>query len=869
MLNIKKMTQNPTLWLGIGLLVLYLLLAAAATQILPFSRALDELYHLEYITFIKQHGRLPVTYEERSQITRADYPPLYHLLAAVLVRDVDVPAGPTFRYFGDSFRYQVIDYQTANPLFFFTEDMTPPYLGQFLVWQRGRWFSLFLSVVALVIVFVTLMRIPVGQKPLIALAGVVLLAFNPRFLIVMSSLNDDSLLALVAALYFLGLVEIIKKPTKWRNYLLLGVVVGVSVTVKYSMVITPLEVLVLLLVIAWRYRLGWLWALKRLAVVALLAIIFSSWWFGWNIWHLNTVAEDGWFVGLTRALFAGGYDTTLNRIGGAFSGGKVGETGLPENRVVGTFGQWVQVTFLTMWGYSIHESIPMFPAAYYALMMLLFVAAVGLCRLWRKDQFSHQWVLLSVFHVSIFLIIPILRFSLTRRIGETAQGRHILIPAATAIVALLAWGLAALLPTRWRGPVFAAIIAALIGWSGLHLYRLAENPPPLLPMRTLAQAAAWLPEPVNAQFGEGIELASYQLEPQPAQGRLNLHLTWRSVAAVKENYLFRVTVLNEAGQPVAEWVGHPGAGRLPTLAWDPGDSVFDRLALPLPNLPAGPYSVQVAVVDSHNQPLPGQRDGQNFTSLSLTQFSLIEPAVFDVGPTGATIWASTGPASATPFRYPATIGVVVKNPAAEVGLIDPAGNNLAPTTSAGGVFNFVIGPSWPGGEYRLQIDGVPTGSTLTVENWWPRAFELPADIAVPLSANFADQLYLRGYSLPQAQVKAGEAFPLTLYWQAPADKSPQANFIQFNNLLDSQGTLHGGYDRLPLEDYSTMLWAPGEVVIDGYAVPVEADAPPGQYYLDVGFYLVVGEAGVNLPLMVDGQMTAVTSVTIGPIEVVN
>jgi hypothetical protein len=129
-------------------------------------------------------------------------------------------------------------------------------------------------------------------------------------------------------------------------------------------------------------------------------------------------------------------------------------------------------------------------------------------------------------------------------------------------------------------------------------------------------------------------------------------------------------------------------------------------------------------------------------------------------------------------------------------------------------------------------------------------------------------VYLLGYSLPQKQVRAGEAFPVTLVWQAPADRSPQANFIQFNNLLDSGGQLRGGYDRLPLENYSTLLWAPGEVVIDGYAVPVDADAPPGEYWLDVGLYLTVGEAAVNLPLVENGAPTDVTSVTIGPIEVV-
>ena len=87
-------------------------------------------------------------------------------------------------------------------------------------------------------------------------------------------------------------------------------------------------------------------------------------------------------------------------------------------------------------------------------------------------------------------------------------------------------------------------------------------------------------------------------------------------------------------------------------------------------------------------------------------------------------------------------------------------------------------------------------------------------------------------------------------------------------MLDNTGAQRGGYDRRPLEYYSTLLWAPDEIVVDGYAVPVDSDAQPGDYYLDVGYYIIVGESAVNLPLVVDGEMTEVSRVTIGPIEVV-
>jgi hypothetical protein len=71
-----------------------------------------------------------------------------------------------------------------------------------------------------------------------------------------------------------------------------------------------------------------------------------------------------------------------------------------------------------------------------------------------------------------------------------------------------------------------------------------------------------------------------------------------------------------------------------------------------------------------------------------------------------------------------------------------------------------------------------------------------------------------------------------------------------------------------LEYYSTQRWAPGEIVVDGYVVPVDADALPGQYYLDVGYYFTIGESVVNLPLVIDGQMSNVNSVSVGPIEVI-
>ena len=852
------------LWLGIALLALYLGMAAATTQLLHFSRALDEGYHLEYITFIKQHGRLPISYEERAQITRADFPPLYHLLVSLVSVGVGIGEQPAFKNYYDSFRYQTIDVQTDQPWTLDTEDLQPPYYGRFLVWQIGRWLSVGLSLATVVVVFLALQTIPLAQRPLTSLFGAAFLAFLPRFLLISAALNDDTLLGLTAALYFLMLVKVIKSPERWWPMLVFGAVLGISMTIKYSLILMPFEIVLVLALLAYRQRWGWRWFAGRLAVIGLLAMLFSSWWFGWNIWHFNTVAEDGLVTGVSRALLSGGYNTTLNQIGAAVGGENL-TTVQPEEIQRGTIGQWLRTTFTSFWGYAVGGRVPLSPGVFALIGVLLLAAAVGLGRLWRRDSDSRRWIVLAGGHTGLLVIIPLVRFVTSGRIGQTAQGRHILIPAAAAIVALLAWGLAEITPRRWHRPIFGAIIIAMIGWTGLHLYQLHITATPLLPMRTVAQAAEWLPESANAQFGDNdaIELVSYRLDPQPAQGQLDVALAWRSQVQLQENYRLDVTLLNEAGQPVSEWLAYNGGGRLPTLAWDPGAVVFDRLSLPLPNLPAGDYTLRVQLLGRAG-PLPVAQNGVEQTALSLAEIFLPEPSALQTGEAGLVVW----PPDTDSVRYPGTLVVVADEPSAAVALVGPAGEAWSAEVAVNGVNNFVVGPRWPSGEYTINLNDQQTGLVVTVENWWPRRFAPPDDIQTPLTANFADQVHLLGYSLPQKQVRAGEAFPVTLFWQAPAAKSPQANFIQFNNLLDSSGTLHGGYDRLPLENYSTLLWAPGEVVVDGYAVPVEADAPPGEYWLDVGLYLTVGEAAVNLPLVVDGQRTEVSRVSIGPVEVV-
>ncbi len=878
-------------------LVVYVALAFAISLVTPFNKGPDEGINLAYIEFLAVHNRLPVTYAERADVgPKGNWPAFYHLLVAwsgdLLGLDLSPEAAPTIKIFWDSFRYRTLDLQNDETWFLPTEDFRWPFYGRILTVYLGRWYSIVFSTLSLVLAYLIAQELRPNQ-PWLALAATAILAFIPTYIFMGAVLNEDALVGLLAALYLWLLVRLIKYPEGRWLYWLIGLVVGLSVTVKYTTVVLPLEIIIVLAVIARRRGFSWRWWVWRLVIVGGMAIAASAWWFGWNVWFLNEVESLGLGAGILRPLLTGGYDVTMARLGNILSGGQIGLATLPENVQIGTFGGWVQATFLSMWGFNIGEVRPLWYIAYPLIIILLITTVVGLRRLWQSDNSSRIWLLLLIFHISIFVIAPLVRFWLSRRLGQTAQGRHILIPAAAAIGILLVWGLVAVTPRRWQRLLLALIIAGLVFWTGAHIHRLATFSAAPLPLRTVPHAAEWLSTPANTQFSDLLQLVSYELEPRPEQGLLRVELAWRSLKYVNENYLLGLKLVNQTGEIVSHWLGYNGQGRLPTLAWEPGDTIFDRLVLPLPDLPPDDYIVQVQLF-SRAGPLPVSNPVESNStvekdSFQLADFSVTESTEFafpvqvqivsgdpaQSDQVEFALWRANGPvetAQSLPYRYPGTISIVTGRDDLTLVLVDPTGQTWPASESNGKVHTFVIGPRWQSGDYRLKI-GLPAGREmvtepiLAVENWWERRFETP-EIEVPLMANFANQLLLLGYKLSQQQVKAGESFPVTLYWQALPERAPQADFTQFNHVLDAEGNLRGGYDRRPLEYYSTLLWAPGEVVVDGYAVPVDADALPGEYFLDVGYYLTVGESAVNLPLVVDGQMTDISSVAIGPIEVI-
>lgn len=879
------------------LLAAYLLLAIAYSLVVPLAEGPDEIAHFEYMRFIVAHRRLPLTLEERIEAGyKSDLPPFYYLLAAIPSSFVNPEGPPYLKRVENSPRHQLV--KSGRAVLNTEDERMWPGQAEYLMWRLGRWLSiLFGAGVMLATWFVARQFFP--DENGLALGAAAVAGFIPRFTLTGSLLNYETLQALLTTLSLWLLLKLSrsilrKGPKQIVLGLFLGLIMGFALITKYSTVLLPLEAGLVVGLIGWQQRWPRPRWLGQITLILIPAIIIAGCWFGFVLWNFNRITDLGWVTGFLKPL-AGtdASDTTTTIVLSWLTAGQP----TSANTSPEPLWRWLFFFFHSFWVVDTGGNGLPLPALLVASAIICLAAALGLYYWWQRDPDNRWRLAILLLHAFIFLPLPFFRFLVTRNVADTSQGRHWLFPAVAAIALLLVGGLREITPQKQRRWVGPAILIWLFPWNLFQLWVATWGYEALLPIRTTPEAVTQAQQSISINFGDTLKLVGYNPPVISAGQMLSLDLVWQATDLNPIDYLTEVSLIDKTGVTVAQWLGHPVNGRYPTRAWDRGDVVRDMIQLPLLNLPAGRYKLNLRLLTPQQSSF-GPAEGLFLTEVTLkgataqqtgvsigqavSEFIrsslawLISPFPHNAdpigaGPLGLSVWQ---PGRPHPYQDGETITLIAQpqaeHPAPEVWLVDPAGRAWAPERVVDHTYLFIVGPRWSSGPYQLRVkraeeveeESIPL---VTVFNRWSRQFEAPL-ITQPLVANFANQINLLGYDLPQRRVKRGEALPLTMYWQAPAIP-PQTNFIQFNHLLDSEGVLRGGYDRLPLENYSTLLWASEEVVVDGYVVPVAADASPGQYYLNIGYYFTVGKSIVYLPLVVDGQMSQVNSVTVGPIEV--
>ncbi|MDM8528785.1 glycosyltransferase family 39 protein [Anaerolineales bacterium HSG24] len=875
---------NPRLLL---ILAIYLILAIAYSVVVPIGRGADEWAHYWYAHFIAEHSRLPNSTAEREVAGyKSDWPPFYHLIVAGATAWIETDGPPTFKYRTDNIRYQMVPALGPEAILH-TADERYPWQQEILVWHIGRFLSIGFGLGVLIVTYFIAKEIvlsalapaPSQRAGLIPLLSVAILAFNPRFLFTSMLFSYDSLTLLIASLFFWLIIRIVNGYHNRWGFVGLGLLAGLALITKYLTALLFLEILVL----AWLSRrakpdLSSIF-IKLLQSLLAFVLIISPW-FAYLVITFNEVETYGPVLGTLAPLIRGdGSDRTVERLFSWLSGG---EAPPPIHVERTAYPLWQVAAELptTFWGNPITRPYPL----NWFVMVMTVVTICGmvgllLMREKRSEQTrlhifeietSRSHLLSLLLHCSLPLPFMLIRFFGARDVLESVQGRHILFLAAPAFAILLSWGLLHVMQRmqNWlrffqtkpniRLPI-SSLLALLMTGALSQLIFMWHIYPPLLPVQTTPPDLSNLLQLLSEEAGEPISLVggSQLLGVQVNQQQEVIHVTfvWQGGDGYSpQDYLNRLKLVDEAGESWSVWLGYQTQATYPTRVWEAGDIIYDEATLPLVGLPLGKYRIlwrldYLTEFIELGQLIQYKRWG-NADQWGIWQAGQVNDVVLVQ--------------ERKTVQYGCNLFFDPNMPRCDVQplrVFGPNGISYETDFSGAGYSNFIVQPDWPPGLYTIEGSAVQFHVNESLRN-----FETPY-FSQPVEANFANQLNLLGYDLPVRKVQSGDGLEVTLHWQAMSWIGD--DLVIFARLLDADQTVWGERDRLPRENYSTLLMAPHEIVTDPFAMPIQPDAPDGIYTLRVGLYREVDDQAQSL-LILDpntGQPTESSAVNIGPIKV--
>jgi len=134
-----------------------------------------------------------------------------------------------------------------------------------------------------------------------------------------------------------------------------------------------------------------------------------------------------------------------------------------------------------------------------------------------------------------------------------------------------------------------------------------------------------------------------------------------------------------------------------------------------------------------------------------------------------------------------------------------------------------------------------------------------------LMAEFGGLVRLVGYDAPEETV-VGSPIEFGLYWQRLGDMEKQ--YLVFSHLIDEKRKVWGKSDGVPhVEKGLSGAWGAGQMIRDCREINVPADAPEGNYWLEVGVYAPGAMERLTLSSVREGELG--DRVMVGPIRLVS
>ena len=140
----------------------------------------------------------------------------------------------------------------------------------------------------------------------------------------------------------------------------------------------------------------------------------------------------------------------------------------------------------------------------------------------------------------------------------------------------------------------------------------------------------------------------------------------------------------------------------------------------------------------------------------------------------------------------------------------------------------------------LTLDAAASSLAAINPVWWspavdfvvgdPEKLRHPATLPVAFR-DASDALSFMGYDLSPVEAAPGDELTLTTYWRVLGE-APFSTTV-FIHLLDAHSRIWAGWDGLDVSPYG---WQRGDVIVQYTRLTVPADAPPGEYQVEIGVY---------------------------------
>jgi 4-amino-4-deoxy-L-arabinose transferase-like glycosyltransferase len=130
--------------------------------------------------------------------------------------------------------------------------------------------------------------------------------------------------------------------------------------------------------------------------------------------------------------------------------------------------------------------------------------------------------------------------------------------------------------------------------------------------------------------------------------------------------------------------------------------------------------------------------------------------------------------------------------------------------------------------------------------------------------NLGNEVTLSGYDLEVSGTRPGSTVHLVLYWRA--ERQIDEDYTVFVHLVDADGRISGQQDNEPEGGfYRTSFWDVGEVVRDEHELTIDADAMPGEHWIEIGMYVLA--TGRRLTVVNEAGETAGDAALLGTVAV--